>query len=524
MICVNEKLLFQLINEHRQNKQIKSITPYDHICLDMIPEDKRTLDLCMRAVSDYVYNLKYVPDRFKTVDLLKKAFSGIKARDTFVNGRYGLFYVADQFKTPEICELAVIQDAFNFRYVPDDWKTPDMCRRAVLADAFMIRDVPPALVTYDLCKLVVKGMKTSALFNDIPDQFKTEELCFIALENKSGSAGFFQKLPTHLKTRDVCVRAVIRSSDALRFLPPDDAELINYLQTFSASIHDDTLYYIPKQSHTAKLCTIAVNRFPTALKHVAANRKTKQLCLNALERDISVFREIPWKFLTYDICVKTIRRDSYLYPFIPYNWQTEELYEIAKENGYVLRFEDLNRYEICLKAVEKNGLILQRVPSEFKTFDLCWKAVCSVVYAIQYVPTELINNPLTELVIEKGQLSCLKHLPEQFKTKERCMKAIDLVAKPNIRSDIVYFRDIERQIHDIPHHVRNIEFHLFIMTKIPFYFRYMPHWIQFLIKSRLIQSRFVQRNNEIKSKPIKRLPVYQVFGNKELQDYVLSYL
>ena len=70
----------------------------DGMELENVPEEFKTLELCLIAVKDQSSTLIYVPEELKTKELYEIVVSG--------NG-YALIYIPEEFKTYEMCELAM---------------------------------------------------------------------------------------------------------------------------------------------------------------------------------------------------------------------------------------------------------------------------------------------------------------------------------------------------------------------------------------------------------------------------------
>jgi hypothetical protein len=112
----------------------------------------------------------------------------------------------------------------------------------------------------------------------------------------------------------------------------------------------------------------------------------------------------------------------------------------AKTDGHALSLMANKTEEICLAAVQKNGLQLNAVPEQFKTLEICLAAVSQNSGAIKDVPAELLTavlkqNPnavkglsgkqsgvLSAFVAENGLY--LEFAPEKLKTPELYLAAV----------------------------------------------------------------------------------------------------
>ncbi len=106
--------------------------------------------------------------------------------------------------------------------------------------------------------------------------------------------------------------------------------------------------------------------------------------------------------------------------------------EAIQERNWTLQFvpEELRTKEMCLVAVEKDGMNLGDVPEELITPELCEIAVTQTGYALELVPEELRTIELCEVAVSNSGWA-LEFVPEEFKTLELCKYAIEDCLKWN---------------------------------------------------------------------------------------------
>lgn len=89
---------------------------------------------------------------------------------------------------------------------------------------------------------------------------------------------------------------------------------------------------------------------------------------------------------------------------------------------------DSRTYELCLYAVQQNGMEIQFVPQEHRTNELCSVAVSGDGMTIEYVPPYLKQDFCSLAVKQNGM--ALARVPTLLKTKEVCSQAV----KQNIQA------------------------------------------------------------------------------------------
>jgi hypothetical protein len=115
------------------------------ILLNSLPKEERTYEICYEAVKLNKKELKYVPHKYRTNDLLKlmKHFNGV------------LKFIPYELKTFEICLDAVKRNRFDLQYVPRKFKTKDLCVNAVLERGHRaLRYVPKKIISKEFFELI----------------------------------------------------------------------------------------------------------------------------------------------------------------------------------------------------------------------------------------------------------------------------------------------------------------------------------------------------------------------------------
>jgi len=121
---------------------IKSKSGY--ILLNSLPKEKRTYEICYETIKSSKMELKYVPNKCKTNDLIKliKHFNGV------------IKYIPYELKTYEMCFDAVGRNEHDLQYVPRKFKTKELCLNAVIYSKYALRYVPKKILTKEFFELL----------------------------------------------------------------------------------------------------------------------------------------------------------------------------------------------------------------------------------------------------------------------------------------------------------------------------------------------------------------------------------
>lgn len=144
------------------------------------------------------------------------------------------------------------------------------------------------------------GMKLA----DVPDDFKTPEICLAAVRNNRFA---FQFVPEKFKSIEVCVASLrvgwFNLPNPYEHIPEgilhaeefwDMAMQRLYLD--AVKISGTKLERVPEKGRTPEVCLIAVQRWGRALQFVPGKLKTPELCLAAVRQDNRAISYVPKKY------------------------------------------------------------------------------------------------------------------------------------------------------------------------------------------------------------------------------------
>ncbi len=100
---------------------------------------------------------------------------------------------------------------------------------------------------------------------------------------------------------------------------------------------------------------------------------------------------------------------------------------ISEKYGYLIlnRIPDEDKtYEMCYKSILQKGTILSAVPDRFKTPELIGIAVRNDGLALRSVPKEKRTEELCKLALETSALA-LEYVPSKYITSEMCLTAFN---------------------------------------------------------------------------------------------------
>ena len=115
--------------------------------------EKRRLEKCLAAIAQGADAPKSLPKEFQNPDI-----------DLAAGQLDWRTYVQEIFKNAELCLVAVQQQGYALRYVPDQLKTAELCLAAVQQYGCALEYVPEKLKTPELCHVAVQQSGAALLF------------------------------------------------------------------------------------------------------------------------------------------------------------------------------------------------------------------------------------------------------------------------------------------------------------------------------------------------------------------------
>jgi hypothetical protein len=86
---------------------------------------------------------------------------------------HALSVIRAEYKTDEMCKVAVQEDGRALKYVPKQLRTYELCLEAIKQNGFALEDVPIELKTPELC--LIATQKRKDILRLIPKEFLGED-------------------------------------------------------------------------------------------------------------------------------------------------------------------------------------------------------------------------------------------------------------------------------------------------------------------------------------------------------------
>ncbi len=164
-----------------------------------VPRDRRTSDLCMKAVRENGLMLREVPPAVMSEELCLEAVR---------NEPVALENVPQKFMTPAVCMEAVGRQGTLLNLVPESMRSHDVCRAAVMNNGDALEFVPNGMRTPDICLIAVGTSKIGGALGEVPAQLRTKALCLEALKANASAFGF---VPANVRDSDVYALALAKA-------------------------------------------------------------------------------------------------------------------------------------------------------------------------------------------------------------------------------------------------------------------------------------------------------------------------
>lgn len=364
----------------------------DASCLSLVPVELRTEAVCLRAVSGDGILLHEVPEELRTERVCEAAVS---------SNYLALEYVPKHLKTDRLCGMALERDPLAIRFFNPEQLTPEVCNRALARtdDLRVLRYIP-----FEEIHLKVLGFyctnydKTFDFLENMNPWFLTPRVAreIFALEPE-----LFYNLPDHAKNEEMCRRAVGHDG--------------SYLQ------------YVPEKWKTPELCMEAIRRSPYAIAHLPESMKSPDLYMSLVRENPQNLKGVPREARTPEMSreafERTYGKDKTDFSVISALSDSALVLQVFREQDdpqqihRLMSVLHLNRRlvteEVALEAVRKDAGGLYDIPSTAITPLVADTAVRGDPRMIQWVPRELRTADLC-LYAEAAHPELRVYVPDEI--------------------------------------------------------------------------------------------------------------
>lgn len=174
---------------------LEFISQGNGIRLNEVPRIYLTEELCLNAIDQFGWVIKFIPENLRTEKILKASVLKdgtalqfiLEEKKTYdicltavTNSGWSLKFVPEKFKNREIYEKATISYGSNLEVVPQEYLTKKLCTQAVYSIGYALKYVPKKYITKKLCLRALR--KYEEIFHIIPNEYKTPEFCQMVVQ------------------------------------------------------------------------------------------------------------------------------------------------------------------------------------------------------------------------------------------------------------------------------------------------------------------------------------------------------
>ena len=274
-------------------------------CDDVLPLIDPSLlaehpDLYTVAMKNRPWELKHVPEKYRTREMILDAFSryggSINLFDSpdeemyakAVEGSFPLERVPKNMQTPAVYNGFVLSNPDALGKLKK--QTPELCLAAVKKyGTYALRHVHEQ--TAELCRVAVESSQVNGFvlyISYIKPEFMTPEMYVLSVKN----GGSLKEVPLELRTYELCLLAVAQDhylSNELNYVPEEMKTPELYLAYVKSKGMD--IRHVPKKvlrKHPEILIAALTNN-PFALEFVPKECQTPETCMAAINADPRTF-------------------------------------------------------------------------------------------------------------------------------------------------------------------------------------------------------------------------------------------
>lgn len=207
-----KKALIRQLFAKQETKESKKDGLYYVKILSETPEEERTEELCLKAVKEYGFAIRWVPKDKRTKEICLEALRSYAE---------AVFYVPEEMRTEELYLKAVQEHGPDLSSVPKEKRTEEMCLAAVKENGLALLYVPEEMRTEEICLEAVR--QDGTLLQYVPEEKCTEEICLEAVM-EDGDA--LQYVPEKMRTEEICLEVVNRTLFVNEYVPEEIRPLV----------------------------------------------------------------------------------------------------------------------------------------------------------------------------------------------------------------------------------------------------------------------------------------------------------
>ena len=346
---------------------------------------RRTLNVCLAAIKDNINNLKYVPKKCITDEIILS----VLCSDMY----YAIDLIPKQYLTDEIYLRGVILKPSLLKYLPEHLKTEKVCIEALKKNPVLLPFVGRSNLTRDMCRIVLDNKDADILRNSFLIAYiPFPDICLEFLKKVGNQENVFE-LMKHINlgliNKEIAEEAVKFDVRCIALFSQDlvDSLSIGEKMTFQ-DIKNIKLVSEDKSFRNCTFSRLTENERTEIVSYAAVLGTGENLC------------RVPETSRSERIFLAALRHSGRYLKEVPEKDRTEAMYLTALEHslycsGEVLKLfpRRLKTFENCMKAVNMDGLALKYVPKSLKTKEICVYALSSGINdlsndydVIRYVP------------------------------------------------------------------------------------------------------------------------------------------
>ena len=197
--------------------------------------------------------------------------------------------LSEEYRTYEVCKIAVEANPKNLLYVPKKHLTKEIYTIAVKGEPSFAYTVPRNKLTEEICIEALKHLNVK--LNWVPRRLRTAEVCHAGIEKEKGA---LKIVPSRSRSYSLCLKAVKYDGANLKFVPRD-------------KLND-------------QLCVAAIMQHPQAKQFVPEDNMTPAVYKAMIQQKLILLRDVPFELIDAEMCkiaLSVATKSSDVVPYLP---------------------------------------------------------------------------------------------------------------------------------------------------------------------------------------------------------------
>lgn len=202
------------------------------------------------------------------------------ARAIVIDHQFTTSVLPEAYKPQVYAAMVNVSPAFGLGYIPEADRTPDLCMQAYKQQPLALRYFPKLQISEDLCEDAIQRDGTCLAY--VPEQYKTKNRCLSAIDQAGPEVLDFVPYD-YRQDKEFMLDAIAISEYAPLKLDSSIWDMPKSFWMQAVDRNPFAIAVVPKHYRDRLMYAVAVSNDGNTIAHIPEDAWTKDLCETALQ-------------------------------------------------------------------------------------------------------------------------------------------------------------------------------------------------------------------------------------------------